>query len=94
MSTVKSLFSSLSAFFQSIRFRITLWFVLILAIVLAVFSIFIYVTQSRDYQFDAVGNMQEKIVRLQAYFHSAAWQNSDLTPAGVPSNEAPLQSGD
>ena len=67
---------------------------LILAIVLTAFSLFIYITQSRDYQFDAVGNMQEKLVRLQAYFHSAAWQNSNLSPTDVPSNEAPLQSGD
>lgn len=91
---MKSFRASLSAFFHSIRFRITLWFVLILAIVLAAFSIFIYITQYRDYQFDAVGNMQEKLVKLQAYFHSAEWQNSDLSPTDVPSNQAPLQPGD
>ena len=67
---------------------------LILAIVLAAFSIFIYITQYRDYQFDAAGNMQEKLVKLQTYFHSPVWQNSDLSPSDVPSNQAPLQSGD
>jgi heavy metal sensor kinase len=71
-----------------------LWFVLILAIVLTAFSLFIYITQSRDYQFDSVGNMQEKLARLQTYFHSAQWQNSNLSPTDVPSNEAPLQTGD
>ena len=91
---MKSVRVSISDFFQSIRFRITLWFVLILAIVLAAFSVFILFNQDRDYQFDAVGNMQEKLVRLQTYFRSAEWQNSNLSPTDVPSNEAPLQTGD
>jgi heavy metal sensor kinase len=94
MKVLNSLGSSLLAFFQSIRFRITLWFVLILAIVLTVFSTFIYLSQSRDLQFDAVGNMQEKLVRLQTYLRSPEWQNSNLSPTDVPSNEAPLQTGD
>ncbi len=91
---MKSLRASISSFFQSIRFRITLWFVLILAIVLAAFSVFILLTQSRDYQVDAVGNMQEKLARLQTYFQSAQWQNSNLSPTDVPNNQAPLQTGD
>jgi heavy metal sensor kinase len=94
MVRVRSLGSSLLSFFHSIRFRITLWFVLILAIVLGVFSTFIYLTQSRDLQFDAVGNMQGKLARLQAYLRSPAWQDSNLSPNAVPSNEAPLQTGD
>jgi heavy metal sensor kinase len=82
------------SFFRSIRFRITLWFVLILAVVLAAFSTFIYLSQSRDLQIDEVGNMQEKLARLQAYFHSPEWQNSDLTPNDVPGSQTPLQTGD
>jgi heavy metal sensor kinase len=91
---MNSLRPSLIAFFQSIRFRITLWFVLILAMILAGFSAFIYISQSRDFQYDAIANMQEKLARLQNYFHSAEWQNSDLSPTDVPSNQAPLQTGD
>jgi signal transduction histidine kinase len=91
---MKFLRASISSFFQSIRFRITLWFVLILAIVLAAFSVFILFTQYRDYQFDAIGNMQEKLARLQTYFRSAEWQNSNLSPTDVPNNQAPLQTGD
>ena len=91
---MKSLRASISGFFQSIRFRITLWFVLILAIVLTAFSVFILFTQYRDYQFDAVGNMQEKLARMQAYFRSAEWQDSNLSPTDVPNSQAPLQTGD
>ena len=91
---MKSLRTSISGFFQSIRFRITLWFVLILAIVLTAFSVFILLTQYRDYQFDAVGNMQEKLARLQTYFRSAEWQNSNLSPMDVTNSQAPLQTGD
>jgi len=91
---MKSLCASISRFFQSIRFRITLWFVLILAIVLAAFSVFILFTQYRDYEFDAVGNMQEKLARLQTYFRSAEWQNSNLSPMDVTNSQDPLQAGD
>lgn len=84
----------LATFFQSIRFRLTLWFVLILAIVLAAFSALIYATQSRDLQGDAVGHMQEKFVRIMDYFRGPAWQLSQLSPESVPGNDAPLQKGD
>ena len=94
IQVMKSLRASISGFFQSIRFKITLWFVLILAIVLTAFSVFILFTQYRDYQLDAVGNMQEKLTRLQAYFRSAAWQDSNLSPTDVPKSQAPLQTGD
>ena len=94
MKYVRSLGGNLMAFLRSIRFRITLWFVLILAIVLAAFSTFIYFSQSRDLQFDAGGNMQTKFARLQAYLQSPEWQNSNLSPTDVPNNQAPLQTGD
>lgn len=82
------------SFFHSIRFRITLWFVLILAMVLAAFSTFIYLAQRRDLQADAVGSMQEKLSRIQLYLRSAAWQSSNLSPTQLPGNAAPLQNGD
>ena len=94
MKNIRSLGSALAAFLRSIRFRITLWFVLILAIVLAAFSTFIYLSQSRDLQFDAVGNMQTKFARLQAYLQSPEWQNSNLSPTDVPNTQTPLQTGD
>ena len=86
----------LPSFFRSIRFRLTLWFVVVLALVLAVFSLFIYVSQSRDLHVDAVQSMQAKLGRLESYFRSPAWQNSNLSPAEVPdeNGQAVLQPGD
>ncbi len=96
MAFVRKTFDSLLSFLHSIRFRITLWFVLILALVLAAFSTFIYLSQSRDLQIDAVANMQEKLDHLQAYFRSPDWQNSNLSPADIPDSNSnvPLQTGD
>ncbi len=96
MRVLKSAGAAVLSFLHSIRFRITLWFVLILAAVLAAFSIFIYVSQSRDLRLDAVQNMQEKLGRLEAFFESATWQNSNLSPGDVPGSnpQAPLQAGD
>ncbi len=95
-SYVRSIASRLADFFSSIRFRLTLWFLVILALVLAAFSVFIYINQYRDLQFDAVQDMQAKLSGLDAYFHSDAWLNSDLSPADVPgpNGQALLQAGD
>jgi len=81
-------------FFHSIRFRLTLWFVFILALVLGVFSAFIYFVQARDLQVDSVGHMQAKFAYIQNYFRGAEWQNSDLSSANIPVNTTPLQKGD
>ncbi len=95
-SLVRSIGSTLADFFSSIRFRLTLWFLVILALVLAAFSVFIYINQSRDLRFDAVQDMQSKLSSLDAYFHSDAWQNSNLSPADVPgpNGQALLQPND
>jgi two-component system OmpR family sensor kinase len=85
---------SLTDFFHSIRFRLTLWFVLILALVLAVFSVFIYFTQSRDLRIDAVSQMQGKFVRVQSFFQGDEWQLSDLSGPSPPGGGLPLQEGD
>ncbi len=83
-----------ATFFHSIRFRLTLWFVFILALVLGVFSAFIYFVQARDLQVDSVGHMQEKFAFIQNYFRGAIWQVSDLSPDNVPGSSVPLQKGD
>ena len=43
-----TLLGRLGSFLHSIRFRLVLWFSAILALVLFVFSAFIYLNQSRD----------------------------------------------
>src|SRR5512142_1043612 len=92
----RSLGGRIADFVSSIRFRLTLWFLVILALVLAAFSAFIYASQSRDLRFDAVQDMQAKLTRLDAYFHSDAWQNSNISPADVPGDngQALLQPSD
>ncbi len=81
-------------FFQSIRFRLTLWFSLILLIVLAAFSVYIYWVQARSLQADQISHMQDKFARVQAFFLSPDWQSANLTPSNAPGTNAPLQSGD
>ena len=83
-----------TTFFHSIRFRLTLWFIFILALVLGAFSIFIYFVTARDLRGDSVGRMQEKFTRIQNYFRSPEWQLADLSPDSVPGENAPLQKGD
>ncbi len=84
----------LLAFLRSVRLRLTLWFVLILGMVLLAFSVIVYTSQARDLQSDAVGHMQEKFIRIQTFFRSPVWQLSQLSPDSVPGNDAPLQKGD
>jgi len=91
---LRSVGRSLTDFFHSIRFRLTLWFVLILALVLAVFSVFIYFTQSRDLRIDAVSRMQGKFVRVQSFFQGDEWSLSDLSSNSPPGGGVPLQEGD
>ncbi len=94
MKFLKSIWNWLIDFLHSIRFRLTLWFVFILAVVLVMFSGFIYFNQARDLQGDSVGNIQAKFARLLGYFRSAEWQNSTLGLSDVPNNTPPLQQGD
>ncbi|MCL4527855.1 MAG: ATP-binding protein [Chloroflexi bacterium] len=82
------------SFLHSIRFRLTLWFVFILALVLGVFSAFIYFVTARDLQIDSVGHMQDKFTHIQNYFQGPEWQLSDLSPDNVPGSSVPLQKGD
>ncbi len=51
---------------HSIRFRLALWFVAILAIVLVIFSAFVYTRQKQDLQYQTVDRLELKIRQLQA----------------------------
>ncbi len=83
-----------ASFIHSIRFRLTLWFVIILALVLATFSVIIYFVTARDLQADSIGRMQNKFTQIQNYFSGPQWRVSDLSPDNVPGSNAPLQKGD
>jgi len=94
MKLIRSGWNWVVDFLHSIRFRITLWFVFILAVVLASFSGFIYFNQARDLKGDSVGYMQDKFARTLGYFRSTQWLNSNLGLSDVPDNHPPLQQGD
>jgi signal transduction histidine kinase len=51
---------------SSIRFRLTLWFVAILALVLLVFSAFVYTRQARELRGETVSRLENKIQQIQS----------------------------
>jgi len=55
-------------FFSSIRFRLVMWFFLILALVLTVFSIFIYISQVRELRAEAIGHLGNKMEEIEHLF--------------------------
>jgi signal transduction histidine kinase len=61
--------------FHSIRFRLVLWFAAILALVLSVFSAFIYVNQSRDILGESEFRLERKMAALEVTL--------TVTPAGL-----------
>jgi heavy metal sensor kinase len=66
---------------QSIRFRITLWFTAILALVLLVFSIFVYYNQARDIGIDDLSRLEHKMTALEATILLSP--NGIMVPDGV-----------
>jgi two-component system OmpR family sensor kinase len=64
----------LLSFMHSIRFRLVLWFVLILAVVLAAFSLFVYFSQARDLRSASIDYLERRIGRLQEILSSNASQ--------------------
>ena len=57
---------ALRSFFHSIRFRLVLWFTLILAFVLVAFSAFIYYNQTRDIRGDALYRVERKLADIES----------------------------
>src|SRR5512143_1509962 len=76
----------ISFFLHSIRFRLVLWFAVILAIVLAAFSGFVYYNQSRDIQGEAEYRLERKLAALETTL--------TLTPTGFILPDGILQDTD
>jgi hypothetical protein len=55
----------LVSFLHSIRFRLVLWFSVILALVLIAFSAFIYINQSRDILGESEFRLERKMAALE-----------------------------
>jgi len=62
--TIGRLPGRIAAQAHSIRFRLVLWFAFILALVLASFSIFVYIIQSRDVHYDVLGRLESRVSLL------------------------------
>jgi len=68
-------------FLHSIRFRLVLWFAVILVIVLAAFSGFIYYNQSRDIQGESEYQLERKLAALDVTLTFTP--NGILVPQGI-----------
>ncbi len=55
--------NTLSSFIHSIRFRLSLWFGLVLAVILLVFSAFVYYRQTQDAYNQASARLAIRMVR-------------------------------
>jgi len=61
---------------RSIRFRLVLWFTVILAVILCAFSGFLFYTQSRNLQEEAVRELDRRATSLLEYVQSALSQGT------------------
>jgi two-component system OmpR family sensor kinase len=77
----KAGFRRFTTVLHSIRFRLVLWFSIILALVLAVFSGFIYLKQTSDIQGDSIFRLQGKMTALEVTL--SVTPNGILVPPGV-----------
>jgi signal transduction histidine kinase len=60
----------IGAFFRSIRFRLTLWYLLILAVVLALFSGFVYTRQMNNLKSAAINRLAIKSRQLEGLYRA------------------------
>jgi len=90
---VRSLFKDINILVHSIRFRLALWFVAILAIILVIFSAFVYTRQKQDLQYQTVDRLELKIRQFQALdilSNPANFYGGQLNLPILPQDSAPL----
>ncbi|MEI6291435.1 MAG: hypothetical protein WCP19_13470, partial [Chloroflexota bacterium] len=75
--------SRLFQFFNSIRFRLVMWFMVILSIVLTAFSSFIYYNQARDIRGDALFRLERKYTEMEDAFLGSERDTHILQPTDV-----------
>ena len=76
----------IGSFFHSIRFRLVLWFSVILALVLIAFSAFIYINQSRDILGESEFRLERKMAALELTL--------TVSPTGIMVPQGVLQDTD
>jgi signal transduction histidine kinase len=88
----------ISAIVHTIRFRLALWFVAILGLVLVSFSAFIYVRQSQALRAQSINHLQSQVRKLEDYFRYSNRESFEHNPIQFPSDpsngEPLLQQGD
>lgn len=82
-------------FFHSVRFRLTLWFVVILALVLLVFSVFIYTRQIQVVRAETAIRLSAQSAQLGEYFSQKGFSQYESENEGeslqvVPTDNLPL----
>jgi heavy metal sensor kinase len=77
LKSPSSLKKTVSTFFHSIRFRLLVWFIAILVLVLIVFSAFIYFNQLRDLQDDSLGRLSLRLTGMQEELRLSLRQQDD-----------------
>ena len=70
----------ISRLLHSIRFRLTLWFVLVLALALLVFNAFVYTRTAREVRLDSLRLMELRLRRLAQVFQVQAGRHNDDAP--------------
>ncbi len=78
----------------SIRLRLTLWFVVILGLVLLVFSVFVYTIQGRDLRQQTLDRLENKINQIQSlngFSHLEPFENQITIPNISPETGPLLQ---
>src|SRR5512146_1574461 len=81
----------LLVFLRSIRFRLTVWYVAILAVILLIFCGFVYYRQAYDLKLDMRSQLQVKAQQLSAIYRYSSLlggeaehtQLPDLTSSGM-----------
>jgi heavy metal sensor kinase len=75
---MKSFPASLQRLTHSIRFRLVLWFALILTLVLAIFSVFIFISQARELRSEVVSRLENKMEELEQVLRSPNPSDLDI----------------
>jgi len=68
--------SRLSGYVHSIRFGLALWFTIILALVLGIFSVIVFQNQYQNFRSDATDGLNRKLAYLDAILHNAVRQGN------------------
>ena len=95
MGRLRHLKATFARIARSIRFRLALWFVAILALILAGFSTFIYTRQVNEFGRESSARLEAKSRQIEAYYRFALRQaiereHGDILPPGMITSEVPL----